>query len=135
MFQNIWKTRGDLWVGYTQKAHWQVYNTKLSRPFSELNSQPEIILNFPNNIPVFGLNIRMLSVSLTHESNGQTLPLSRSWNRIIIQAGIDAKHWQIYLRPWIRLHDADDENPGITDYIGRGEAIVIYNTGEANSFL
>lgn len=129
IFQNIFKTGGDLWVGYTQKAHWQVYNTHLSRPFRELNYEPELILNFPVNISFLGFKVRMLGVSITHQSNGRTLPLSRSWNRVIFQAGLDSKNWQIYLRPWIRLHDEDDENPDICDYVGRGEAIVIYNAG------
>ena len=129
VLQNIFKTGGNLWVGYTQKAHWQVYNTKLSRPFRELNYEPELILNFPVNIPLFGFKVRMMGVSITHQSNGRILPLSRSWNRVIFQAGLDRKNWQIYLRPWIRLHDEDDENPAITDYVGRGEAVIIYNAG------
>ncbi|MEO6818610.1 MAG: phospholipase A, partial [Ginsengibacter sp.] len=105
VFQNIFKTGGDLWVGYSQKAHWQVYNAKLSRPFRELNYEPEIILNFATHIELFGFTVRMLGASLTHQSNGRSLPLSRSWNRVIFQAGLDRKNWQIYLRPWIRLHD------------------------------
>jgi phospholipase A1 len=129
VLQNIFKSGGDLWVGYTQKAHWQVYNAELSRPFRELNYEPEVMLNFAVNIPLFGFKVRMLGVSMSHQSNGRILPLSRSWNRIIFQAGIDRKNWQIYLRPWIRLHDEDDENPAITDYVGRGEAVVIYNAG------
>lgn len=129
ILQNIFKTGGDLWVGYTQKAHWQVYNAELSRPFRELNYEPEVILNFATHVRLLGFTVRMLGVSLTHQSNGQSLPLSRSWNRVIFQAGLDRKNWQIYLRPWIRLHDEDDENPAITDFIGRGEAVVIYNSG------
>ena len=129
ILQNILKTGGDLWVGYTQKAHWQVYNSHISRPFRELNYEPEVLLNFAVKVPLFGFKVRMLGVSMTHQSNGRILPLSRSWNRVIFQAGMDRKNWQIYLRPWIRLHDEDDENPAITDFIGRGEAVVIYNAG------
>ncbi len=129
VLQNMFKTGGDLWVGYTQKAHWQVYNAELSRPFRELNYEPEVILNFATHIPLFGFTVRMMGVSITHQSNGKSLPLSRSWNRVIFQAGLDRKNWQIYLRPWIRLHDEDDENPAIANYIGRGEAVVIYNAG------
>jgi len=49
--QGIFRGYGDLWIGYTQKAHWQLYNTKLSRLFRELNYEPEVILNFATNIP------------------------------------------------------------------------------------
>jgi phospholipase A1 len=124
--QNIFWGHGDLWVGYTQKAHWQIYNTNLSRPFRELNYEIEPILNFATRIPLARFKIRMLGVAFNHQSNGRTLPLSRSWNRIIFHAGLERKNWQIYLRPWIRLPDEDDENPAITSYIGRGEAVVVY---------
>lgn len=128
--QNIFWGHGDLWVGYTQKAHWQIYNAKLSRPFRELNYEIEPILNFATRIPLAGFQIRMFGVAFNHQSNGRTLPLSRSWNRIIFHAGLERKNWQIYLRPWIRLPDKDDENPAITSYIGRGEAVVIYKLGQ-----
>jgi len=76
--RKIFWGHGDLWVAYTQKAHWQVYNEKLSRPFRELNYEPEIILNFATNYKVGGLKGSMLGVALVHQSNGKTLPLSRS---------------------------------------------------------
>ena len=125
--RKIFWGHGDLWVAYTQKAHWQVYNKKLSRPFRELNYEPEIILNFATNYKVGGLKGSMIGVALTHQSNGRTLPLSRSWNRIIFHAGFENKHWQIMLRPWIRLHDDIDENPAIADFTGRAEAVVVRN--------
>jgi phospholipase A1 len=129
LLQNIFWGHGNLWLGYTQKAHWQIYNTKLSRPFRELNYEVEPILNFATRIPLAGFKVRMLGVALTHQSNGRTLPLSRSWNRVIFNAGLERKNWQIFIRPWIRLPDKDDENPAITSYIGRGEAVVVYHLG------
>lgn len=125
--QGIFGGYGDLWIGYTQKAHWQLYNTKLSRLFRELNYEPEVMLNFATNIPLAGFTAKMLGVSFNHQSNGRDLPLSRSWNRIIFYAGWERKHWQVYLRPWIRLKDEEDENPAIADFTGRGEAIIIRN--------
>ena len=125
IFQRMFWGHGDLWVAYTQQAHWQVYNEKLSRPFRELNYEPEIILNFATNFSLLGFKTRMLGVSLTHQSNGRTLPLSRSWNRVIFHAGFEKDNWQVYVRPWIRLADKDDENPDITDYIGCGDVTVI----------
>ena len=106
-----------------------MYNEKLSRPFRELNYEPEIILNFPTNYKLFGLKGRMFGIIFNHQSNGKVLPLSRSWNRVMLQAGFKQKNWQVFLRPWFRLKDDVDENPAISDYTGRGEAVVIFNPG------
>lgn len=121
---------GDIWIAYTQKAHWQLYNEKLSRPFRELNYEPEVILNFATNYKILGFKGSMIGLIFNHQSNGRTLPLSRSWNRVILQAGFEKDNWQILLRPWIRLKDEIDENPAIADYTGRGEAIVVFNAGK-----
>lgn len=129
VLQGIFGKQGDLWVGYTQKSHWQVYNSSFSRPFRETNYEPEIILNFATNFSVLGLNTKMLGIALTHQSNGRAIPLSRSWNRVIVQAGFERDKWTVLLRPWWRLPDSEDENPAVADYIGRGDATVIYHTG------
>lgn len=127
VFYGLFGNRADLWVGYTQKAHWQIYNSNLSRPFRELNYEPELILNFPINWQIGGVNLRMAGVAFNHQSNGRSLPLSRSWNRLIAHAGLDRKNMQLIVRGWYRLPDEEDENPLITDYVGRGEAVFVYN--------
>lgn len=124
------KGKGDIWIAYTQKAHWQLYNVKLSRPFRELNYEPEVILNFATNIPIAGFITKMVGVSFNHQSNGRTLPLSRSWNRIVFHVGWERKNWQVIFRPWLRLKDEEDENPAILDYTGRGELLVVRNLGK-----
>lgn len=130
MVQGVFKNHMDIWIAYTQKAHWQIYNIKFSRPFRELNYEPEVILNFPTNFSFLGFRGRMLGMIFNHQSNGRSIPWSRSWNRIIFQAGFEREHWQVFLRPWIRLSDEEDENPAITDYMGRGEAVVVHNLGK-----
>ncbi len=127
IWQGIFADHGDLWIAYSQKSHWQLYYEKLSRPFRETNYEPEVILNFATNFNLLGFKTRMLGIAFNHQSNGRTLPLSRSWNRIILQAGFEKGNWNVYLRPWYRLPDEEDENPAIADFTGRGEAIVIYN--------
>ncbi|HUH28192.1 phospholipase A [Gelidibacter sp.] len=119
---------GDLWVGYTQIAHWQVYAPKLSRPFRELNYEPELIANFPLDFNFFGIQARMAGVAFNHQSNGRPDPISRSWNRIIFHLALEREDFQLYLKPWIRIGGGseDDDNPEIEDYIGRAEANVIY---------
>ena len=135
LLQTIFWGYGDLWMGYTQKAHWQIYNTNISRPFRELNYEPELILNFPINIKMLGFRARTLGIAFNHQSNGRELPLSRSWNRIMFHIGLERQHWMIVLRPWIRLPDEDDENPLITDYVGRGELTVAYSTGRHQLYM
>lgn len=118
--------KGDIWVGYTQVAHWQVYNKKLSRPFRELNYQPEIIATYPLDFKFLGFQARMVSIGFNHQSNGRQDPISRSWNRIMFQIAMERDHFQVYLNPWLRLKDGEDDNPEITDYIGNAEATAIY---------
>lgn len=89
LIQGMFFGTGDLWVGYTQKAHWQVYNVKLSRAFRELNYEPEIIFNFPLQIVFFKGKLRPFGVILNHQSNGKDIPTSRSWNRIILNVGYE----------------------------------------------
>ncbi len=120
---------GDIWIAYTQKAHWQLYNEKLSRPFRELNYEPEVILNFATKYKLLEFDGKMIGIIFNHQSNGKVLPLSRSWNRVIIQAGFEKNNWKVLLRPSVRLKDEEDENPKIADYVGRAEAIVVYNAG------
>ena len=117
---------GDLWIGYTQVAHWQIYNSELSRAFRELNYEPELMLNFHVNFKISHFNFKMIGVTFNHQSNGRDLPRSRSWNRIILSLAVESRNLQIYLRPWIRLNDDEDENPLITDYIGNGDITAIY---------
>jgi phospholipase A1/A2 len=127
VFQGLFWNKGDIWVAYTQKAHWQVYNDKISRAFREINYEPEIIFKYPIKIKAFGGNFKSLGFALNHQSNGRDIPLSRSWNRIIFHVGYEIDNWIISLNPWIRTKDSDDENPYITKYIGNGEINVSYN--------
>lgn len=124
--ENIFGDNGDLWLGYTQSSRWQVYNSGMSRPFRETNYEPEAILAFRTNYELFGFKGSLASIGVNHQSNGRALPLSRSWNRVIAQAGFERDDWMVLLRPWWRLpeNDGSDDNPGIENYMGRGELIV-----------
>ena len=124
--QSVFFGTADLWLGFTQVAHWQVYNKDLSRAFRELNYEPEIILNFPLNLKVFGLRLKMAGVTFNHQSNGRDVPRSRSWNRIIFNLALESENFQIYLSPWLRINNGEDENPLITSYIGNGRVTAIY---------
>ncbi|MCL7713801.1 phospholipase A [Stenotrophomonas mori] len=127
--ENLFGDNGDIWVGYTQSSRWQAYNGETSRPFRETNYEPEAMLVFRNGYSLFGWNGRMTGISLNHQSNGRSDPLSRSWNRVILNVGLDRENWAIMLRPWYRIPEkaGDDNNRDIQDYIGRGDATLVYN--------
>jgi phospholipase A1 len=128
--------KGDLWIAYTQKSFWQVYNEKLSRPFREINYEPEVILNFPVKFKILGFNTRMIGISFNHLSNGKSEPFSRSLNRFIVHAGLERKNWNIYVRSWYGMSDNDKDNPDISDYTGRADLNVIYaKNGNVFSFI
>ena len=119
---------GDVWVGYTQSSRWQVYNSKLSRPFRETNYEPEAMLVFDTHYNVFGWQGRLLGIGVDHQSNGRSNPLSRSWNRVIADVGFERPGWTVMIRPWWRIPESrvDDNNPDISDYMGRAEAQIVH---------
>ncbi|KAF1018367.1 MAG: putative phospholipase A1 [Acinetobacter bereziniae] len=126
--ENLFGNNGDLWLGYTQSSRWQVYNSEESRPFRETNYEPEASLIFRTNYNLLGLNGRLLGLTLNHQSNGRSDPLSRSWNRVILNLGFEKDNFALMVRPWYRIEEdfKDDNNPDIKNYIGRGDLTAFY---------
>jgi phospholipase A1 len=128
IWQGVFGDAGDLWVGYTQSSRWQVYNSTLSRPFRETDYEPEAMLVFDTSYHVLGWEGRLLGIGFNHQSNGRGLPLSRSWNRLIANVGFERDGWTVMIRPWWRIPEARriDDNPDISDYVGRGEVEIVH---------
>jgi phospholipase A1 len=121
-----------IWLAYTQQSHWQVFNGAQSRPFRETNYQPEAIFSihpglFSRDHGDDRWNWRVFNVGVGHQSNGQSSPLSRSWNYAFAQLGfeLDNEHgqWAVVLRPSYRIPEgsAKDDNRDLTDYFGYGD--------------
>ena len=134
--EDLFDTNADLWFGYTQESHWQVYNEDNSRPFRATDYQPEIFLTQPvaANLP-FGGHLRMLGAGAVHQSNGQDDPLSRSWNRIYLMAGAEWGNFSVVPRLWARINDDEDQddNPDIEDYMGYGDIKFLYDLPDQQS--
>ncbi|MDI9240207.1 phospholipase A [Lysobacter sp. LF1] len=130
-WENIFGDNGDLWMAYTQSSRWQVYSPDTSRPFRETNYEPEVMLTFRTNYRLAGWNGRLLGIGVNHQSNGRADPLSRSWNRVVGMVGLDRDNWAVVVRPWWRVNESssDDNNADIEDYVGRGDATVVYTYG------
>jgi len=131
VWQGVFGHDGDLWVAYTQSSRWQVYNAAESRPFRETNYEPEAMLVFDTRYEVLGWQGRLLGIGVNHQSNGRSNPLSRSWNRIIADVGFERTGWTVMVRPWWRIAEQreDDDNPDISDYMGRGEVQIVHESG------
>ncbi|MFI5447679.1 phospholipase A [Polaromonas sp. UC242_47] len=131
----------SLWVGYTQQSYWQLFNGEISRPFRTTDHEPEVIYIYPHMIDLpGGWKYRLSGLALNHQSNGQSLPQSRSWNRVYLMGaaekdlGGDAR-LTLQGRIWHRLRESsqNDDNPGITDYIGRAELVGAWQINKIHS--
>lgn len=125
--QDVLLPGADLWVAFTQQALWQVWNGKDSKPFRNSDYEPEAIFVVPTPAAWSGLPLgwrwRYAQFGLAHQSNGQSDPLSRSWNRVYLGAGFERGDWSLTTRVLHRLGEpyATDNNPDLIDYRGRAD--------------
>ena len=119
---------GSIYFGYTQKSFFQVYNTTDSKPFRENNFNPEVFTRIPK--PFSFLPNWSFDLGAEHESNGNELPDSRSYNRIYFQPSWTRGRELWQLKTWYRLPEQRsreasdprrDDNPDLSDYTGYAE--------------
>jgi len=123
LWTDILDQKADLWMAYTQRSFWQVYNFEDSSPFRETNYEPELIVNYRTDYSLLGVRGRFVNLGLNHQSNGQTEPLSRSWNRVVASAGFERGNFSLLVKGWYRIPEKteDDDNPHMGRYLGYGE--------------
>ncbi len=112
--------KGDVWVAFTQQSYWQMYNGQLSRPFRELNYEPELIFTYPLNLSAGNFKMKMAGLSINHQSNGKEAAHSRSWNRFILLGIFQYNDILINMSLWKRFTEKprEDDNPDIENYMG-----------------
>jgi phospholipase A1 len=130
--------KDSLWFGYTQQSYWQLFSPDISRPFRATDHEPEVMYVYPTDAKLpWGWRWRYSGVGLVHQSNGQSDPLSRSWNRAYLMTGLElGNRWQLHARLWQRLPESasSDDNPDITHYLGHGELRAVWNPSQDNQF-
>lgn len=111
-----------LWGAYTQQSNWQMFNTRNSSLFRETNYEPELIATLGTGKDS---GLKLVNLGLSHQSNGQHLPESRSWNRLYLQGGWEWGNTSVMARGWWRIpeNSMKDENTDITDYVGRADLV------------
>lgn len=126
----------SFYLAYSQLSLWQVWDREDSSPFRETNYNPEFFVHIPYTK---GDIFRWWRVGYEHESNGQNLPLSRSWDRIYGAVACQYGDFRAIYKFWSRISEsgkiddddpAGDDNPDIHKYYGFSELKINYTKGE-----
>jgi len=131
----------DIWFAFTQRSIWQLWNAQDSAPFRSTDYQPELIYIIPLSKQLGelgdGWRIRMLQLGIAHQSNGQSEPFSRSWNKIYGGLALDKGEFGLNWRYHQRISEAqeDDDNPDLIDYIGSHELTATWLPGLSTAML
>ena len=135
IWTKIYKDNGYLFFAFTQQAYWQAYNSEISSPFRETNYEPELILLIPHYRNYEDAASRIIGISLSHQSNGRSGELSRSWNRLKLSWVTSIGNVFVNFEPWYRFKEdrkttpddpRGDDNPNITEYMGWFEMSAAY---------
>jgi phospholipase A1 len=136
---NIFGDNGHLFAAYTNQSYWQINNKETSSPFREINHEPEIFIMFNNDWQIAGLTNSLWAVGVNHQSNGQSLNRSRSWNRLYGTMVFARGHFAIKEKLWWRIPEdkkqfendpQGDDNPDIEAYLGNFEISATYGIDE-----
>ncbi len=128
-----------LYFGFTALSFWQAYNTQVSAPFRETNYEPEIF--WVSSLPwrPLGIDGSLIGLGYSHESNGGTGHLSRSWNRLYANLSFEKGRYVFSIKPWWRIPESEkespldasgDDNPDIEHYMGHFEFAAAQRIGE-----
>ncbi|QOL16292.1 phospholipase A [Dickeya dianthicola] len=120
-----------LGASYTQRSWWQMSNKGESTPFRETNYEPQVFLGWATDYRFAGWTLRDVEMGFNHQSNGRADPTSRSWNRVYARLMVQNGNWQVEVKPWLRLHDSEDDNPDIIRYMGHYRVRVGYHWGDS----
>jgi phospholipase A1 len=122
------------YFAYSQKSFWQIYDEENSRPFREINFNPE---TFIRSGMWSGFRF---DLGYEHESNGQSVETSRSWDRAYLFPYFENDYMAAGIKGWYRIKEKEkktpedvkgDQNPDIQKYYGYGE---LYLTMKIRSF-
>ena len=142
VWEGVFNGYGTLYAAYTNTSWWQAYNSKESAPFRETNHEPEVFMAFPTEYALFGMELKAVGFGFSHQSNGRSNYLSRSWNRAYLSFVLEKDQFYMGFRPWYRFpedkkeddnpNSEGDDNPDIEKYMGNGELYFGYKFNRHN---
>lgn len=133
---------GKVVFGYTNTSFWQVYNWSESAPFRTTDHQPELFYEWHVTESKAATPRQYSRLGVVHQSNGEGVRLSRSWNRLFgeyLAGWIDKNAPMVpgssspvpgrflSVRAWLNFQYDEIRNPKINKYMGyfelRGERV------------
>lgn len=137
LWYNIFSDSDGLYFGFTSLSFWQVYNKELSSPFRETNYEPQLFWLF-ENIGHPSSHLSHYGLGVSHQSNGQSGALSRSWNRVYGFTLFGKDNYAILAKAWFRIPESNnddksllvDDNPDIEEFLGNFELTGLYAIDE-----
>jgi phospholipase A1 len=98
---------------------------------------PELFVSYRPDVELGGgFNWKLVNVGYNHQSNGRSdlfadgrnNGLSRSWDRLFAEFGVERDDLALFGTVWYRLPESStkDDNPDITDYYGHGKLSALY---------
>ena len=113
-----------LFIQYTQKAFWNVFQESL--PMKDLNFNPGIGLG--HLIVYHNKYIGKGYLMPEHESNGKDSTASRSWNKVTFAVAITlSPNWEAQFKTWIPIVDGEN-NKDLLKYNGIFQVAANYRT-------
>jgi phospholipase A1 len=126
--RNLIFGQGDLYAAYTNRSFWQQFNKTHSSPFRDTNHEAETWLSFDTDYTILGFRNSAILTGFTHQSNGQSGLLSRSWNRLYTDFILEKGDIYLSFKPWYRIpeNESQDDNHDIDDFLGHFELRGVY---------
>ncbi len=101
----------DLLFAYTSVAWWQTFNNDIANPFRETNYEPEFIFRTYTDTDILGLHLVNWELGYNHQSNGQSEPTSRGWDRATAAATFELDDDTLLgVRAWHQLDEQDNNS-------------------------
>ncbi len=144
LYNNFLSSGGNLFTAYTQNSYWQLYDTERSSPFRETNYMPELFLEWHPDMSIGDSTLKRARVALIHQSNGQNIGQSRSWNRTEVHFLFQNQNLMYGINMWERWNESDkeevntaigDDNQNLEDYIGKQKYFIKYNYNNLSATL
>ncbi|MGB3751996.1 MAG: phospholipase A, partial [Arcobacteraceae bacterium] len=139
LYNNIFDTGADFFAAYTQQSFWQIYDTDNSAPFRETNYSPEFFLEWQPDTQMGSSTLKHIRLSLIHQSNGQEIGPSRSWNRTEVSVLMQNNNISYGMTAWDRWQEdkkedisqaEGDDNPDLEEFIGKQKVFISYENDD-----